>query len=110
MATIFEQENQRTPITYESCSRLGMRYIDTLDPQFVYQVEGKTWVETFQRLFPVYHDQIRVIFRLMTGTVEVRYTLDAGWDSERTWGNLPNPCEEDLVVLIEAVRQKFEVK
>lgn len=107
MATIFEQENQRTPITYKSCEKLGMKYRDTLDPQYIYQVEG--WVGLANGCKRVLQDQIRVVFRLIEGKVEVRYSLDAGWSS-RTWTDLPDPCEEDLIVLVEAIRQKFETK
>lgn len=107
MATIFEQEDQRTPITYNSCKKLGMKYRDTLDPQFVYQVEG--WVGLANGVRRSMMDQLRVVFRLITGEVEVSYSLDAGW-SNRNWMRLSNPCEEELIVLVEAIRQKFETK
>lgn len=107
MATIFEQENQRTPITYDICKKLGLKYRDTLDPQFIYQVEG--WVGLANGCRRSMMDQLRVVFRLITGEVEVSYSLDAGW-SNRNWIHLSDPCEEDLIVAVEAIKQKFETE
>ena len=104
MATIFEQENQRTPITYKTCEKLGMKYMDTLDPQYIYQVKS------IDRPVLGGITHIRVIFRLLTDGVEVSYTLDDWQGEARTWIDLPNPCEEELAVLVEAVRQKFETE
>ena len=108
MASIFDTEVKRTPITYDSCARLGMRYIDTLNPQYRLSVKRK--VHTSQGEIVVFDDYVHVIFRLNTDrpgmVVSVYYKLDQNEEMVE----MCEPCEELLSMVVAEVNHRYAGK
>ena len=106
MSILDSTQEIRTKITYKSCSALGMRYVDTIYPQYLYQIERPLVLENGQTI-AVFEEFVRVLFNLNDGTVTVRYTKDH-WDVRgRHWETLENPSEEELNLLVAALSNQF---
>ena len=107
MGLLDKIQETRTELTYYSCSRLGMRYIDTLAPQYIFQIEEMRTDKNGWK-YPTFHEYVRVVFRPSNGyKAEMRYTTDHHSLSNRNWIDVENPSEEDLVIIIEAIKTKF---
>lgn len=106
--SVFNVENQRTELTYRSCSKLGMRYIDTLAPQYILQIEEMV-TDKSGWSYPTFYEYVRVIFRPSNGyKAEMRYTTDHHSLSDRNWIEVEDPSEEDLIMIVGTIRKMFD--
>lgn len=107
MGLLDKIQETRTELTYQSCSKLGMKYIDTLAPQYYFQIEEMV-TDKSGWMYPTFYDYVRVIFRPSNGyKAELSYTTDHHSLSNRNWVEVENPYEEDLILVIEAIKTKF---
>ena len=106
MSILDGTQEVRSKITYQTCKDLGMRYIDTITPQYLWSVEYNLSHKN-GRSIPVFGEFIRVIFDTVNDKVVVRYTKDH-WDVRgRHWETLENLSGEELNLLVATLDNQF---
>lgn len=100
----------RTEITYDTCRSLGMRYKDTLTPQYVWCVErNEVCYDGVVR--PFYIEFIQVLFENVEGNVVVLYTNDdINVRGGRRWKKHINISAEELHYLVSGLDAQFNTK
>lgn len=109
MSLLDATQEVRTKITPETCIALGMKPVDTLGPQYLWQVAHKECCYDGV-VRPVYENFVRVTFDMYDNKPTVYYTKDHWEVRGRHWERLDNPSEEELKLLVAGLDAQFNTK
>lgn len=109
MSILDVTQEVRTGITPETCIALGMQRVNTLTPQYIWQIKHDEQGDS-GLVLPVYENFVRVYFNEYVGKPIVYYTKDHWEVRGRHWECLEDPSEEELKLLVAGLDAQFNTK